>query len=151
MVSRKYDIQRLAGELYDALADCPQVCEHGIRGLTQDAIAGKLSVPRPIVGKVIRAQRLIFGKDDEINIPYHICGKQRVYHLSASVKAGDRWNLVRQRNELAQIQVTRAWWQSLSRAHAEDTFAGRMARMNDLAYSEIEQRIRLLMGELPGL
>jgi hypothetical protein len=151
MTRRKYDIQALAGELYDTLANCPQVCEHGIRGLTKSDIAKDLSVPGHIVSMVIRAQRLIFGDDDEINIPYHVCGKQRIYHLSASIEAGERWQLIRMRNEIAQIQVTRAWWQSLSRAHAEETFAGRMARMNDLAYAEIEGRVRLLMGELPEL
>ena len=151
MARNKYDIQAMAGQLYDLLADCSEVCEHGIRGLTMPAMAEKLSAPGHIVSKVVRAQRLLFGSDDEINIPYHVCGKQRIYHLSASIEAGERWQLIRMRNELAQIQVTRAWWQSLSRAHPEGTFSGRIARMNDLAYAEVEQRVRLLMGELPGL
>ena len=148
---RKYDIQALAGDLYDMLAGCQNICEHDVRGLTLDDISEKLSVPGHIASKVIRAQRLLFGADDEINIPYHICGRQRIYHLSAQIESGERWQLVRMRTELAQIQVTRSWWQTLTRANAETTFAGRIARMNDLAYSEIEQRVRLLMGQLSGL
>lgn len=140
---RKYDIPVLAGELYDRLANRDISCEHGVRGMTMTEIAEELVVPAYIASRVVRTQRLIFGDSDEINIPYHVCGHQRYYHLSGSIDAGERWNAIRLRNELAQVQVSLAWWKSLSRAHPESG----LVKLNLVAYSEIETRIRLLLGD----
>jgi len=145
MSRRIYDMAALSGQLYDILADTPVCCHHGIRGLTIHGVAESLDVPIGIARGVIRQQRLLFGDDDEINIPIHMCGKQHFYHLSASIEAGERWQTRRMRNELAQLRVSIAWWQSLSRAHPDDRFI----KLNLAALGEVETRIKLMLGELP--
>lgn len=146
MTRRKlYDIEALSGELYDMLAGAPIACEHGIRGYEAKEITDKLGVPRQITSKVIRAQRLLFGDDDEINIPYHVCGRRRIYQLSGSIEASQRWNTIRMRDERSRTEVSIAFWQSMLRAHPTDGYA----KLNLAACREILTRINLLLGELP--
>lgn len=148
MSRARYDTAALAGRLYDTLAGCPIACSHGIRGMDIHEICAHLDVPVQIARRVLRFQRLLFA-DDEINIPYHVCGKRRVYHLSASVDAGDRWMTIRLRNELAQLGVIIAWWQSMANAHPDTSVDGQLARINLLSYQEIETRVRMRLGQLP--
>jgi hypothetical protein len=149
MTRPRYDIAALAGQLYDKLAGCPVVCEHGVRGLDIHAISAELDVPTHVVSRIIRFQRLVFA-DDEINIPYHVCGRHRVYHLSASLAAGERWLTIRLRGELAHLAITIAWWQSMVNAHPDSTVDGQLARINLLSYQEIESRVRMRLGQIPG-
>jgi hypothetical protein len=124
-----YDIDALAGRLYDMLAGAETICPHDVRGLTIHEITAKLDVPAQVVRRVIRSQRLLFGSDDEINVPIHICGTDRVYHLSAEILAGQQWMAARLKNEMAQEQVNIAWWQSMVRANAHDDVRRRYSEL----------------------
>lgn len=128
---RKWDIDALAGQLYDELAkgkDDLQPCPHDILGLTVHEIALKLDVPIHVIRKVVRSQRLIFA-GDEINIPIHICGSDHIYHLSGQIEGGQEWMERRIKNEIAQEQVNVAWWQSMATASQHDTVRSRFAGM----------------------
>jgi hypothetical protein len=118
---RQYDVDALAGKVYDLLAGLKpaDACPHEVLGLTRWEISERLDLPAHWVGRAIRRQRLIFA-GDEINIPIHRCGTDQVYHLSGEVAAGNDWMQRRLRNEVAQEQVNIAWWQSMAAANQHD-------------------------------
>lgn len=126
-----YDIEALAGKLFDRLAAGPEVltpCPHGILGLDWREIIDWLDVPRNVVYKVTRNQRLTFG-GDEINIPIHQCGTRQIYHLAGQISAGLPWQARRIKNEISQEQVNVAWWRSMVNATTHDRVYQRYAQM----------------------
>lgn len=128
---RTYDIDALAGQLYDELARGAaelKPCPHDILGLTTYEIAVKLDVPVHVVRRIIRKQRLIFA-GDEINIPIHVCGTDHIYHLSGQIEGGQEWMARRIKNEIAQEQVNVAWWQSMVNASQHDLVRSKFAGM----------------------
>jgi len=142
---RIYDIDALAGVLYDGLADAPVACQHEVRGYDIHEIAKLLDIPIQRARQVIRKQRLLFGGDDEVNIPIHLCGTRRIYHLSAQVLSGQQWQAVRIKNELAQEEVNVAWWQSMVRANQHDQIQARYAAVVLRDHERLLEDLRTLL------
>lgn len=137
---RKYNIPDLAGSMFDLLQEAPVACVHDVRGYDIHELSSKLDIPEPAASKVIRCQRIIFGGDDEIGIPYHVCGRRRIYHLAGRIEEGDRWNQIRMRTELKNVEVSIAWWESMAVNHP-----GAADHML-VAYNGIKHRLEIMLG-----
>jgi hypothetical protein len=149
---RLYDIEALAGRLYDELSGGPKtlpMCPHGILGLDRDQMVKRLDVPRQVTYRMVRNQRLIFG-GDEINIPIHYCGRRRIYHLAGQIDAGSKWMKARIRNQISQAEVNIAWWRSMVNANQHDQIHRRYAELILIDCQRELEDLRRILAMLGG-
>lgn len=139
--ARRYDLDDLAGHLFDLLSNNPD-------GLSVGKIAARLGIPPHAAVAVIRHLRLTLAVGDSINVPWRTEGKARIYFLAGQQVDGQVWQVARMRARLSNFDVDLAWWRSMVAGSDETTPAGRLARRILRHFEGVAADVREIQEEI---